>query len=699
MDDDFLSLVLEDEDLPDQATPPEVNPPDFIRELIVGDDEDEVEVEFNPDREVDTDPEVEEEDWDLQFGESTAKVKVHHEEMRGQKFPEGGAGRLDAVVDPESERPWERINWWEKARSNMDREFDTIQPTALEVERIRQAKDPESAANQFDYVMEQEDWDKFLEEFQPTSEFFRVEEAAEAKRKAYLRPKPAVTDPRGVPSYLPQENIEVRGDTIPDTVSSEEWAKQVVGRREQFQVDRFGEAYLKDRVATFNGVPRFTENKGAAARRERARLRKMEGSAHFVAKKADRVNEADWEKDRESRVKARKAQLKLRDRFEGESRTQEAYTEGEVAFALQNSGMWTPTTKQLELLKWEKGDLELDDILGTVVAESENQIQLRHRAYHARDLLLQKGVLPLLADTRSVSAAEEVMDFLARFKWSTTKTLSRLTKKSMKSTEQVLLALVGMGVVTYSQLVGLGRAWHLTPAGREVEKEKGIACYGVIRGVQDISYSLIPHQTVVNHIAARLLSGFNMDTLGLSKYGPYPQKNRTNFYGTPVYGETLVAEVEIQSALARHFDFGPAGDFRKAHEGVDWKRPGRVTPEFENPALWALLPPPELTKVYHVPDLVINRPRDEEGNPHAIAVEVEIGLKLRTSIADIMRTYKYDLANKYERVVWVARNKTIARRLESCAKWVGLWQLGTMEIVPLMTDKGILDKGHATWMI
>ena len=104
-----------------------------------------------------------------------------------------------------------------------------------------------------------------------------------------------------------------------------------------------------------------------------------------------------------------------------------------------------------------------------------------------------------------------------------------------------------------------------------------------------------------------------------------------------------------------------------------------------NEYLWILFPEGGLTVNFHVPDLVINRPRDNDGNPQSIAVECELTRKSHKNYVNTMRAYMED-KYVYKKVLWITNNSAIVRRLQEAAKEIGFTRY---DIVPFTNENGI----------
>lgn len=294
----------------------------------------------------------------------------------------------------------------------------------------------------------------------------------------------------------------------------------------------------------------------------------------------------------------------------------------------------------------------------------------------------------------------EVLQFLAMFRYVTDQQLARMFSQRTDSMYRRLTKLRKQGLVINRRLYGARPIWFLTEAGMIMSG------YDLPR-ITDakLTYSMFPHQFTVNHVAANLW-GANLNVLNSPEY---PERNKTGPDGEKVFGEELVSELEIQSSLgkARSFrkgeDFIPEMKAQTEKDFKDWKNAGGVefgdSPEMipGNEFMWALTPPYNLRLAYHVPDLVVKRPRNADGTPNSIAIEVEINNKPLNSYEKTLRAYKAD-KRIFKEVVWVCKNVGPAKKLEEISKEIGLWQEGRIRIVPILTEHGVF-KNKDLWTI
>lgn len=294
----------------------------------------------------------------------------------------------------------------------------------------------------------------------------------------------------------------------------------------------------------------------------------------------------------------------------------------------------------------------------------------------------------------------EVLRFIGMFKYANARHIARIHQVKEDTALKRLYALQDRGLVLKKELYGAKPLWYLT--------EGGLICSGLeVPRVKEsgITYSMLPHQFVVNHIAGNLW-GAGVNVLALEDF---PDRFRRTESGTLALGESLVSEYEIQSSFASAKAANHKADvYRPAimgamnREFTRWAQAGKPvegSPEFTlgNEYMWTLFPPFALKLAYHVPDLVIKRPRNEDGSPNSIAVEVELANKPIASYERTLNAFKYD-SLIYGKVVWVVKSRGAARKIQEAAKKIGTWAEGRVGIVPIYTEDGVF-KGKAEWTI
>lgn len=293
---------------------------------------------------------------------------------------------------------------------------------------------------------------------------------------------------------------------------------------------------------------------------------------------------------------------------------------------------------------------------------------------------------------------QDMLIFLAKFKYATAKQLSNLSGVTERTSVTRLSALQRKGLVRSVRLWGATPVWTLTGAGMVLS---GFDL--PIQQAGKISYASIAHQFVVNNTASNLMGG-QANVLHL---GEFPLQNRVDSGGRLRWGEEVVSETEIQSSFSRMRLLTRAEVYRplvlKSLEKAfrEWEEAGKPSrsPEFMfgNEYMWMIYPPKVLQQNYHAPDLVVRRPRNADGTPESIAIEVELASKDERKYERVLRVYSAD--NRiYKKVIWVCKSMQTAKALEKVAKDIGLFQQGRLDIVPITTREGIFE-GRDLWTI
>lgn len=301
----------------------------------------------------------------------------------------------------------------------------------------------------------------------------------------------------------------------------------------------------------------------------------------------------------------------------------------------------------------------------------------------------------------------QVLEFLAKFKYASDVQVMRMfANTSVDSAVKRLRKLQKFGFVECRKIFGSRPLYYLTKAGMLVSG------FDLVRVTEaKFTFSMFPHQFTVNNTAANLW-GANVNVLNLRDF---PARNRRDSRGRLIFGEELVSELELQSSFGkvRSFDkssvYLPELLFNVDEQFARWESDfgglsvedgGGFSPEFEigNEYMWVVVPPVGSGGVvYHVPDLVVKRPRNVDGSPESIAVEVEINNKSEDDYVRTLEAY-YSDKRLYKKVVWVCKDLGPARKLENVAKRIGLWQEGRISIVPILTENGVF-KGRDLWTI
>jgi hypothetical protein len=345
-------------------------------------------------------------------------------------------------------------------------------------------------------------------------------------------------------------------------------------------------------------------------------------------------------------------------------------------------------------------DRELKAMLRGPAGRNESEAERRERLRKVTRVVGGRQAMERGSGFRFGQKERELLSFLAMFRYATDVQLARMWAESHYTTYNRLKKLRQQGLVIDKKLYGARPIWFLTEAGMMLS---GYELPRVTEG--KLTFSMFPHQFTVNNTAANLW-GANVNVLNLDDY---PGRFRTNDRGEKTHGEELSSELEIQSSFGRIKLFEKADLYRPKliasieREFRDWREAGGAefgpSPEmlYGNEYMWSLLPPYNLKMAYHVPDLVVKRPRNPDGTPESIAVEIEINNKPERSYQRILRAYRADNV-LYRKVIWVCKSEATARRLEKVAKDIGLWQEGRIDIVPIYTEAGVF-KERDLWTI
>lgn len=299
----------------------------------------------------------------------------------------------------------------------------------------------------------------------------------------------------------------------------------------------------------------------------------------------------------------------------------------------------------------------------------------------------------------------DIIKYLAKFKFSNVRILSRLKLEPQSKTYRRLRRLKESGLVDELEMIGMGTIWFLTRAGMALSGYDFVHFKGKMPKT-----STLPPVIGANHVAACLWN----NTINILCDDDFPAVNRIVSKGgrlEKVVGENLVSELEIRSSLGKEAnpDFGGVrGGAKNMYYAVgekaraiwrQWKADGCPvdSPELEigNEFLWILFPDSVLTRSFHIPDLVVVRDRDEDGSSNNIAIEVELNIKSKEKYRETLMAYKLDECI-YNKVIWVTNNTSIAKSLNSVAEELGLGD--KFDVVPMINESGFY-KNRDIWHI
>lgn len=282
-----------------------------------------------------------------------------------------------------------------------------------------------------------------------------------------------------------------------------------------------------------------------------------------------------------------------------------------------------------------------------------------------------------------------VLEFLARFKYSSTDQVSVLLQNKPNTAYQRLRGLEGLKLITRTKILGTGTLWSATPkALRLLETAGRLTADDDTQTVRKDHFdiSAVGHTLAVNQFIAHLVAGRKM------------------FNGqTPVELRNLVSEITIQREFgaikknvpsSMNLGSGLAGErLKKAvvKQIVDGSLSWDEAIDM-NPALWTLThgrTEPATHVEVKFPDLVINLEEKRTSKKAlSIAVEVELNDKTAERYERIMRTYAEDRF-VYSKIVYVlpAGRDALRKKIARAAQKAG-FDKDRLVFVPLLDHTG-----------
>jgi hypothetical protein len=270
-----------------------------------------------------------------------------------------------------------------------------------------------------------------------------------------------------------------------------------------------------------------------------------------------------------------------------------------------------------------------------------------------------------------------LLRFLTKYQFSYVDALARLLDSTPQSINNRLRTLEDYDLVKRQRIAAGSTLWQTRKAGIE------LAGMNFTENKRSISFATVRHTVGLVNLAAELEreAPGSKDILGLAdKFGEtLPIMNRfpggIRLYGeeaaaTPLtYGEMTVAEREIRQAQKRYRGGRSSAEMRDL---VDFSIADPTAPELEagNEGLFVVYGSGGKTGE-HVPDLVITRPRDENGKPQHFAIELELTPKSPSDWKRILRSYR-DNGGMYSRVYYFTPDKPIANMIRNADEEVGL---------------------------
>ena len=227
-----------------------------------------------------------------------------------------------------------------------------------------------------------------------------------------------------------------------------------------------------------------------------------------------------------------------------------------------------------------------------------------------------------------------------------------------------------------------------------------------------VTVSSLSERIFVNHVLACLFSG----CINILQLEEYPVYNRINIEtGEAKIGEDIVPETDILSSRSNKImelkgnlfveDSFKGESTRSLREQWnigwnEWEMNGRrgLSPEEIEGNEWYYILMYQggvYLKSYLLPDIVVRRPRNSDGSPNSIAIEVEREVKSIDELKAKLEMYKMD-NRVYSKVIYVTSNKRIAENISEAAAQIGF---DRYDVVPMINENGIVKKSMSHWEI
>ena len=270
-----------------------------------------------------------------------------------------------------------------------------------------------------------------------------------------------------------------------------------------------------------------------------------------------------------------------------------------------------------------------------------------------------------------------LLRFLTKYQFSYVDAIARVLDSTPQSINKRLRTLEEYDLVKRQNIAAGSTLWQARKAGIELS---GLTFK---ENKRSISFATIRHTIGLVNLAAELEreAPGAKDILGLGdKFGePFPVKNRfpggIRLYGEEaldvplVYGEMTVSEREIRQGQKRYRGGRSSAEMRDL---VDLAILNPDAPELEpgNEGLFVVYGHGGKTGE-HVPDLVVTRPRGEDGKPQHFAIELELTPKSPSDWKRILRSYREN-GGMYSRIYYFTSDRPIANMIRNADEEVGL---------------------------
>jgi hypothetical protein len=251
-----------------------------------------------------------------------------------------------------------------------------------------------------------------------------------------------------------------------------------------------------------------------------------------------------------------------------------------------------------------------------------------------------------------------MMNFMTKHRYCYSDQLSRLVGAENKDVRARLFRLEKEGYIRRETITRGQDLWLTKKAGLQIIGSP----YSAI-GKGQISPAAIQHTIGVGNLAVELEMGAGAENILGEK--DFPKMNRY-LYGQydpdsepTLFGEMTVSEREIRSSnrvLRGSNNVTPTDlKYKVQTAAADLSAPERLD---GNEWMFAVY-----SKGEHFPDLVVSRPRAEDGSPQHIAIELELTAKDLPSWRRILKWYKQD-GIMFSKVYYFTHVRTIATRVQ-----------------------------------
>jgi hypothetical protein len=265
-----------------------------------------------------------------------------------------------------------------------------------------------------------------------------------------------------------------------------------------------------------------------------------------------------------------------------------------------------------------------------------------------------------------------IMKFLARYRYAYPDQLARLVDTTPRSIASRMATLEKRGFVHKQAITERQYLWMTRKAGNLIVD---ISFGEIKKGT--VSYATIAHTIGLANLGVELeREAGGKDILGERDDPddvPFENRYKLGLWGNPdgkTFGEMTVTEREIRQGQMRWRGGRSTAEMR---ETVNF---AMVSLEEGDEAQETLEGNEGLFVVYseggeHIPDLVVARERDENGNPQHLAIELELTGKPAPQWKRILRWYR-DFAPQYSKVIYFTHKRSIATALRKADEEVGL---------------------------